>query len=147
MKPLLRVVATAGALAFAFPTAAVAQQATPSQGSELPAMRVEQLETMKVLNEKGEEIGKIKEIVRSKTNKDEIYVVVGVGGFLGIVGERDVTLPLRDMSKRANDLQAPAGTTKAQLEKLPKYDKDQFVQLPNDQVVTIGSHTHTGGRY
>lgn len=147
MKSLYRVVATAAAVTLAFPAAAGAQQAkpAPTQGSELPTLTVDQLEDMKVVNDKGEKIGEIDEIVRSKTNKDNLFAVVDVGGFLGI-GDREVLLSIRDMSKRGNDLAAPAGTTKAQLEKLPKYDKDQFVELPDEEVVTIGSHTHTGGR-
>lgn len=147
MKPLFVTIATAAAFALAFPTAAVADETkpAPAQGSELPTLSVDQLEDMKVVNDKGEVIGEVDEIVRSKTNKDDIFAVVEVGGFLGL-GDRDVALSVRDLTKRGDKIAAPAGTTKAQLEKLPKYDEDKFVELPDEQLITIGSHTHSGGR-
>ena len=108
-------------------------------------MRVDQLTGSKVVNDKGEEIGRIKSIVRDKENK-ELSAVVGVGGIANTVGERDVTIRLRDMARHGDKLAAPAGTTKAQLEKMPEFDDTKFDKLPDDQVVTIGSRTASGGR-
>jgi sporulation protein YlmC with PRC-barrel domain len=111
----------------------------PAREGELPTMRVDQLEGTDVINEKGETIGDVDEIVRDKQT-NELYAVVSVGGFLGI-GEHDVAIPLRDMTKVGSKLAAPPGTTKEQLEQMPEYQKGRYVELPDDQVVTVGSGT------
>lgn len=130
------------ALALAAPAIAADEPVPPAgaQGTQqLPTMRVDQLEDMTVINEKGENVGDVNEIVRSKDDQ-RVYAIIGVGGFLGIA-EHDIPISLQDLTLRGERLMLPPGTTKDQLRNLPEYDEDRFVELADDQVVTVGSRT------
>ncbi len=146
MKSIVSVASVALALAIAAPAgAAEPQEPGKELPSQLPSMRVDEIKDMEVVNDKGEVIGDVGEIVRHKEDS-KLFAVVGVGGFLGI-GEHDVLIPLQDLSIRGDRLQAPAGTTKDQLKELPEFDEDDkgFQKLREDEMVTIGSRTHRGG--
>jgi hypothetical protein len=77
------------------------------------------------LSIQGQEIGEITGLVRSRTGK-ELHAVVDAGGFLGI-GERAVAVPVYGAAIDADgNLQVPL--SRGQLEKLPKYDPQQYEQ-------------------
>ncbi len=128
------------ALALGAPATAMAQQRPdPPPTSQLAPMRVDQLTGKSVINDTGDEVGKVKDIVRDKTS-GQVAAVVGIGGFLGI-GEHDVTISLQDLSMRGDRLQAPAGTTKDKLEKMPQYDDSKYEKVSGDQKITVGNTT------
>lgn len=133
------------ALALASPALATEQQGQQGapQGSQLPTMRADDVSGKKVVNDKNEDIGRVDSIVRDKaTNK--VNAVVSVGGLMGIGGHK-VTIALEDLSLRGDRLAAPAGTTEDKLKQMPEYNESQFVKVPDDEKVTVGTRTGTGG--
>lgn len=136
------------ALALAAPAAMADQhqdQTRPAEGSQLPTMRVDQLEGKKVVTEQGEEIGEVDNIVRDKVTK-KVFAVIEVGGFLGIIGTHDVAIALTDLTMRSDQrLAAPPGTTKEKLESMPEYEEENYTELRDEEIVTVGSRTGVGG--
>jgi hypothetical protein len=100
-------------------------------------MRADELDGKKVINDSGEEIGKVDSIVREKTTK-RVAAVVSVGGFLGI-GDHKVTIALQDMGLHGDRLMAPAGTTKEKVKSMPEYDESHYDKVPDAEKVTVGS--------
>ncbi len=75
-----------------------------------------------VVNESGDEVGEIQDVVM----KDDAYfAVVSVGGFLGI-GEKDVALPLDELKLGEDESYLMSKQTEDQLEKMPAYEQTQY---------------------
>lgn len=121
-----------------------ADEPSQMQGSQLPTRSVDQLKGSSVINQNGDSVGRVTQIVREKAS-NKVFAVVSVGALLGIVGGRDVALPLEQFSLRGDKLVVPPGTTKEMLEKLPKYDDTKFVSMRDDEIVTVGSSSTIGG--
>jgi hypothetical protein len=71
-----------------------------------------------------ENIGEINDLIMNK-DLDNIVAIVGVGGFLGI-GEKDVAIPIGDitaMKDENNALRLTISASKEQLEALPVFDR------------------------
>lgn len=71
-----------------------------------------------------ENIGEINDLIMNK-ELDNIVAIVGVGGFLGI-GERDVAIPIGDITAvkdENNALRLTISASKEQLEALPVFDR------------------------
>ena len=71
-----------------------------------------------VYNDNNEKIGDVNDVIFSRTNSAS-FVVVGVGGFLGM-GEHDVAVPLSRI-KHDNDKLILPGATKEALKKMPEF--------------------------
>lgn len=90
--------------------------------------RVSRLFAATVHSANNEKIGTISEIIFSGDGKI-LYVVVGVGGFLGIFGKR-VALPLKKLKLEQevkNNIRITSKFTRAQLEKLPTWIAAQWL--------------------
>jgi hypothetical protein len=75
-----------------------------------------------VVNENGEEVGKIEDLVV----KDEAhYAVLSVGGFLGIA-EKEVAIPLDELKLGEDESYLMSTETEAQLEELPAYEAARY---------------------
>ena len=70
-----------------------------------------------VYNDNNEKIGDVNDVIFSRNNSAS-FVVIGVGGFLGM-GEHDVAVPLSRI-KHDNDKLILAGATKEALKKMPE---------------------------
>jgi putative membrane protein len=75
-----------------------------------------------VVNENGEEVGTIEDLVV----KDEAhYAVLSVGGFLGL-GEKNVAIPLDELKLGEDESYLMSTETEDQLEELPEYEAAQY---------------------
>jgi sporulation protein YlmC with PRC-barrel domain len=71
-----------------------------------------------VYNDNNEKIGDVNDVIFSRNNTAS-FVVIGVGGFLGM-GEHDVAVPLSRI-KHDNDKLILAGATKEALKSMPEF--------------------------
>jgi sporulation protein YlmC with PRC-barrel domain len=71
-----------------------------------------------VYNDNNEKIGDVNDVIFSGNNSAS-FVVIGVGGFLGM-GEHDVAVPLSRI-KHDNDKLILPGATKEALKKMPEF--------------------------
>jgi sporulation protein YlmC with PRC-barrel domain len=71
-----------------------------------------------VYNDNNEKIGDVNDVIFSRNNSAS-FVVIGVGGFLGM-GEHDVAVPLSRI-KHDNDKLILPGATKEALKKMPEF--------------------------
>jgi sporulation protein YlmC with PRC-barrel domain len=72
-----------------------------------------------VYNDKGEKIGKIDDIIVSP-NRTVSHAIIGVGGFLGLIGRHEVAIPM-DQIKFVGNRFVIAGATKAALKAMPEF--------------------------
>ena len=73
-----------------------------------------------VYNDKNERIGKVEDIIVSP-NRTVSYAIIGVGGFLGLVGKHQVAIPM-DQIKFNNDRFVLAGASKEALKAMPEFE-------------------------
>jgi putative membrane protein len=79
-----------------------------------------------VVNDQGDEVGEIKDVVmKDKT----YYAVLAVGGFLGI-GDKDVAIPLDKLKLGENEAYLMSAETEEQLEAMPAYEATQYEPAP-----------------
>lgn len=125
MRTLLLTAAIGAATAFAAP-ALVLAQGTP-QTVQLVKVDVVKVSTgyraskvlgSSVVNEAGDTVGKIDEIIVGPDGKAP-FVVLSVGGFLG-VGDKLVALPYEQMRTDGKKIVLP-GATKDSLKALPEF--------------------------
>jgi putative membrane protein len=76
-----------------------------------------------VVNDKGDEVGEIKDLVIDANQVQ--YAVVGVGGFLGI-GEKEVAIPLDRLKLGMDQSYLMSADTEAQLKDMPEYQKERY---------------------
>ena len=72
-----------------------------------------------VYNDKNEVVGKAEDLILSR-ERAVSYVILGVGGFLGI-GEHDVVIPVNQF-KLAGDKLILAGATKESIRAMPRFE-------------------------
>ena len=125
MRTLLLTAAIGAATAFAAP-ALVLAQGTP-QTVQLVKVDVVKVSTgyraskvlgASVVNEAGDTVGKVDEIIVGPDGKAP-FVVLSVGGFLG-VGDKLVVLPYEQMRTDGKKIMLP-GATKDSLKALPEF--------------------------
>jgi putative membrane protein len=75
-----------------------------------------------VINENGEEVAKIDDLV---VRDEAHYAVLSVGGFLGI-GEKNVAIPLDELKLGEDESYLMSTETEEQLEELPEYEAAQY---------------------
>jgi sporulation protein YlmC with PRC-barrel domain len=83
-----------------------------------------------LVNARGNELGEVERVVMSPQQPGEAFAVVAYGGFLG-VGEKRVTIPLRDLTLRGDEL-VVEGMTDDQLRELPDFREGAGMQ-PMDE--------------
>ncbi len=91
--------------------------------SPLAAMSADDLIGTSVVNEQGDTIGEIVDLVT--TPDEQMHAVLSVGGFLGI-GAREVVVPLEEFQIGADDEVVLAGMTEDALQQMPEYDETQY---------------------
>ena len=72
-----------------------------------------------VVNEKGEKVGKIEDVIITP-EKAISYVIIGAGGFLGIA-KHDVAIPVTQLKHEGDKIVLP-GATKEAVKALPKFE-------------------------
>ncbi len=102
-------------------------------GVETQAVTVQDILDMDLIGAAGEEIGDVERVI---SQNGELFVVVGNGGFLGL-GEKQVALPLADMTMRDGDLYTRA-YTEDEVEEMAEFDMTNITELPVDQTAEIG---------
>ncbi|AGA89219.1 nicotinate-mononucleotide:5,6-dimethylbenzimidazole phosphoribosyltransferase CobT [Thioflavicoccus mobilis 8321] len=106
--------------------------------------RVEQVTGMKVVNGSDEEIGEVSKVVRGKED-GELSAVVSVGGFLGI-GDKEVVVPLKDLTMKDDKLMAPDdASTEEQLKSMPEYEESDYEAVWDRETVEPGSDSTESG--
>jgi sporulation protein YlmC with PRC-barrel domain len=76
-----------------------------------------------VYNDKGEKIGKIDDIIVSP-ERTVSHAIIGVGGFLGLIGKHEVAIPM-DQIKFVGNRFVIAGASKAALKAMPEFQYAQ----------------------
>ncbi|MEM7566897.1 MAG: PRC-barrel domain-containing protein, partial [Pseudomonadota bacterium] len=94
---------------------------------------VQDILSMDLIGAEGEEIGDVERVI---SQNGELFVVVGNGGFLGL-GEKQVALPLADMTMRDGELYTRA-YTEDEVEEMAEFDMTNVDELPMDQTAEIG---------
>jgi sporulation protein YlmC with PRC-barrel domain len=72
-----------------------------------------------VFNDKGEKIGTIDDIIVSP-KRTVSHAIIGVGGFLGLIGKHEVAIPM-DQIKVTGNRFVIAGATKEALKAMPEF--------------------------
>ncbi len=80
-----------------------------------------------VKNLRGEDVGEIDELVINRTS-NEVYAVISVGGFMGI-GDKDVAIPLKDLTVGSDDAVLMSQKSEEQLKNMPAYNPSSFKAL------------------
>ena len=78
-----------------------------------------------VRNGKGEDLGKIEDLMVDVNTGEVDYAVVSFGGFLGI-GDKLFAVPLQAFRVDANDEELVLDETKERLENAPGFDKNNW---------------------
>lgn len=77
-----------------------------------------------VINAKGDKLGEVEKLVVS-TGDQQVYAVIGVGGFLGI-GEKEVAVPLEQLQPQGEKLTLTSGITEDELKSSMPYNESEF---------------------
>jgi putative membrane protein len=79
-----------------------------------------------VVNDQGDEVGEIKDVVMKD---NAYYAVLAVGGFLGI-GDKNVAIPLDGLKLGEDEAYLMSAQTEEQLEAMPAYEATQYEPAP-----------------
>ncbi len=110
------------------PAAAPEQQAAvtteePAAAAAAGAVLAEDVIGSEVVNSKGDQVGKVTNLV---IDADKVeYAVVSVGGFLGI-GDKEVVIPLDQLKLGEDQVYLITAETEDQLKQMPEYQEDQY---------------------
>ncbi len=77
-----------------------------------------------VVNANGEDVGEVNDIVIAR-DRDDMFLVVGVGGFLGM-GEKDVALPVSDLRISSDNVLLMSEKSEDQLKEMPEYKESDY---------------------
>ena len=108
-------------------------QMRSQEHSQLLNMKVKDINRLTVVNSGGDRLGKVKKLVRNNAN-NQIEAVVSVGGFFGI-GSKNVTIPLNQLQLRQGNLTADNIMTKEQLKQQSEYQKANYKDLNENQIL------------
>jgi sporulation protein YlmC with PRC-barrel domain len=101
--------------------------AKTAEGQQINAFMVEKIIGSKVINMKGETLGKIKDLVVDIDTGTILYAVLESGGFLSI-GDKLFPVPWESLAALPSEGIFFLNQSKKQMEKAPSFDKDK---LPN----------------
>jgi putative membrane protein len=79
-----------------------------------------------VVNDKGDEVGEIKDVVMKN---NAYYAVLAVGGFLGIA-DKNIAIPLDELKLGEDEAYLMSAQTEEQLEAMPAYEATQYEPAP-----------------
>jgi putative membrane protein len=79
-----------------------------------------------VVNDKGDEVGEIQDVVMKD---NAYYAVLSVGGFLGIA-DKNVAIPLDDLKLGEDEAYLMSAQTEEQLEGMPAYEATDYEPAP-----------------
>jgi len=99
-----------------------AMAADAPSGGEPGSMSLEEVLGSSVVNQNGEEVGTIEDLV---VKDDAHYAVLSVGGFLGL-GEKNVAVPLDELKLGEDEAYLMSAQTEEQLEEMPEYEAAQY---------------------
>ncbi len=99
----------------------------PAEGQRISALMVEKIIGSKVINVKGETLGKIEDLVVDIDTGRIVYAVLDSGGFLGI-GSKLFPVPWESLAALPSEGIFFLNQSKEQMEKAPAFDKKN---LPN----------------
>ncbi|APC91800.1 MULTISPECIES: PRC-barrel domain-containing protein [Francisella] len=85
----------------------------------------------KVVNYKGENLGKVKEIMINPNTGKVAYVVVSYGGFLGM-GDKLFAFPIKAFNIDTANAQFKLRKSKEELEEAPGFDKNNWPETSSD---------------
>lgn len=112
--------------------------ATTTQQAALPEnplgqMTADELIGKSVVNQSGEEVGDISDIVIN-TQDQAVLAIISVGGFLGI-GGKDVAVPFDQLQPGENEAILMGSATAEELKSMPAYEEqpDAYEAYPRDQ--------------
>jgi len=97
-----------------------------------------------VRNLKGEDLGKIEEIMLETSTGTVSYAVLSFGGFLGM-GDKLFAVPWRALSLNADEEGFVLDVEKDRLEEAPGFDKDDWPDFA-DPAWGLGIHEYYGVR-
>lgn len=110
----------------------VGQNNTSGPGNASQILTADQIRDLSVRGANGDTIGDVEEVfVRDKI----AYVVVGNGGFLGL-GEKQIALPISDMTFRQNTL-VMRDVTEDEAEDMQEFSEGDFQTVSGDQQIEI----------
>lgn len=98
---------------------------TPMTEQEL-GMRSDEIIGQQVVNQQGEEVGEINDLVVDESNQP--YAVVGIGGFLGM-GEREVAVPVSSLDFGTDQIVYNGMGTVDEFKSMPEYEKGSWRSL------------------
>jgi hypothetical protein len=90
------------------------------------AMRADEIIGQKVVNQQGEELGEVDDLVVD--SNEQPYAVVGVGGFLGI-GERNVAIPASNLDFGADQVVYNGMGSMDEVKAMPEYEEGSWRSL------------------
>lgn len=116
--------------------AATQEAARPTYA--LGDMTADELIGKTVVNQNGEDVGEISDIVLNAADK-AVLAVLSVGGFLGI-GEKDVAVPFDQLEPGDNEAILMSSATEEDLKSMPEYQADEagFESYPRDRPIGEG---------
>ena len=137
MRNLFFTTAFTIALAFAWGLALAQDNTSGTTGALPTAVDANKLIGRNIVNTNGDTVGEIDSVVIDQSGKVR-YVVVGVGGFLGI-GKKDVALAWDELKISDNGEKVTTAATKDQLAALPEHKFPETVKpgtvYPYDEAV------------
>ena len=108
------------------------------------ALSAKSLIGTRVLNPKGENLGKLEDIVIEPEDGRVSFGIVSFGGFLG-VGERLYAVPLQAMKTSPEERAFVLNVDKEKLKNAPGFDKDKWPDL-SDRAYDTTVYTFYGSR-
>ena len=126
MRNLLSTTALAVALTLGAGTAGAQDNTTGTTMASPTAVDANKLIGHKILNTNGDTVGEVDSVVIDQSGKVR-YVIVGVGGFLGI-GKKDVALAWDQLTIADNGDKVTTAATKDQLAALPEHKFPETVK-------------------
>lgn len=88
-----------------------------------------------VIGHAGEEIGTIEKLV-TKSDGLDTYAVIGIGGFLGM-GQKDVAIPLNELTLQGEKWSLANGITKELLKNEMLYEEAEFSAFNMDEIQPV----------
>jgi len=95
-----------------------------SRAIDQATFRAEDIIGRDVVNLEGEEVGEVNDVVVAN-DRDEMFLVVGVGGFLGM-GEKDVALPVSDLRMSSDNVLLMSQKSEDQLKEMPEFNESDY---------------------
>lgn len=109
-------------------------QSAETSSDSKSGIKVAELKDKVLINEKGEKIANVSDIVRGKDD-DRLQAVVEVSGYYGM-SRQEIVLPLNELEIKGGQFVAPdAVSTEEQLKTRPEYDAAEYEAQSDDQQI------------